>query len=87
MQQYHDHYLLSDVLLLTDVFEHFRHSVFRQHRLDSLHFITLPSLAWAAALYHTKVALELITDPDIHLLLQGNFKGDRDYFQTIRIGK
>ena len=75
MQQYHDLYLLSDVLLLTDVFEHFRHSVYRQHRLDCLHFITLPSLAWAAALYHTKVELELITDPDIHLLLEGNLKG------------
>jgi len=56
MRQYHDHHL-SDVLLLTDVFEHFRHSVFRQHRLDSLHFITFPSLAWAPALYHTKVEL------------------------------
>jgi len=50
MQNYHDHYLLSDVLLLADVFENFRNSIYDQHRLDPLHFITLPSLAWASAL-------------------------------------
>jgi len=39
LQNYHDHYLLSDVLLLADVFENFRNNFQRTH------FITLPSLA------------------------------------------
>jgi len=38
----HDHYLLSDVLLLVDVFQNFRNSIYEQHRLKPLHFITLP---------------------------------------------
>jgi len=75
MQQYHDHYLLTDVVLLADVFEHFRQSVFAGHKLDCLHFITLPSLAWAMALQHTGVELELITDPDAYLMIENNMRG------------
>ena len=47
MRSYHDHYLMSDVLLFSDVFQHFRQTVFEKHRLDPLHYYTLPSLAWA----------------------------------------
>jgi len=50
LKDYHDHYLLTDVLLLADVFEKFRKTVLKTHGLDPLHFITLPSLAWATAL-------------------------------------
>ena len=49
MQQYHDHYLLTDVLLLADVFEYFRRSVLNTHKFDRLHFITPQSLAWASS--------------------------------------
>ena len=75
MQQYHDHYLLSDVLLLTDVFEHFRHTVMLDHKLDCLHFITLPSLAWAMALKYTKAELDLITDPEAYLMIENSLRG------------
>ena len=34
VRDYHDLYLLSDVLLLADVFENFRNSIYEQHRLD-----------------------------------------------------
>ena len=75
MRDYHDHYLLTDVLLLTDVFEHFRESIFKEHKLDCLHFITLPSLSWASALKHTKAKLGLITDPEAYLMLENNMRG------------
>jgi len=42
LQEYHDHYLKSDVLLLADVMENFRHTIYSEHGLDCLHFITLP---------------------------------------------
>ena len=75
MQQYHDLYLLSDVLLLADIFENFRLSVFEQHGLDCLHYVTLPSLSWAVALKRTKVELELLTDPEAYLMVERGMRG------------
>jgi len=46
IKDFHDHYLLRDVLLLSDVLQHFRKSVLEKHKLDCLHFITMPSIAW-----------------------------------------
>jgi hypothetical protein len=75
MQQYHDHYLLLDVLLLTDVLECFRSSIRDDHQLDFLHFYTLPSLSWTAALKHTGVELQLLTDPDAYLMIENSMRG------------
>jgi len=75
MQNYHDHYLPSDVLLLADVFQNFRNSVYQQHHLDPLNFITLPSLAWASALTYTGAELDLITDPDMYSMVENNMRG------------
>jgi len=76
MQNYHDHYLLSDVLLLADVFQNFRNSVYEQHHLDPLNFITLSSLPWASALKYTSAELDLITDPDMYLMVKYNMRGE-----------
>jgi len=59
LHQYHDHYLMSDVLLLSDVFEHFRRDVLQKHGLDCPYFPTLPYLVWSMALKHTEVELDL----------------------------
>jgi len=75
LQQYHDHYLKTDVLLLPDVFENFRNTIYGEHRLDPLHFITLPSLAWTTALKRTGVKLDLITDADMYLMIENNMRG------------
>jgi len=49
--------------------------VLNKRGLDPLHFITLPSLAWAMALKHTDADLDLITDPDAYLMLETNLRG------------
>jgi len=72
LHQYHDHYLMSDVLLLAD--EHFRHDVLKKHGLDCLYLFTLPSLAWSMALKHTKVELDLITDPEAYLMIENSIR-------------
>ena len=54
---YHDLYMETDVILLTDVFENFRNLCLRIYGLDPAHFYTAPGLAWQAALKMTGVNL------------------------------
>ena len=46
MGEYHDLYLVSDVLLLTDVFENFRKTCMQCYKLDPCHYFTSPGLSW-----------------------------------------
>ena len=42
---YHDLYVQSDTLLLTDVFENFRNMCIKVYELDPAHFLSAPGLA------------------------------------------
>ena len=44
--EYHDLYVLSDKLLLADVFEKFRNMCLKICELDPTRFLTAPGLAW-----------------------------------------
>ena len=48
MGEYHDLYLASDVLLLTNVFENFRKTCMQYYKLDPCHYFTSPCLSWDA---------------------------------------
>jgi len=61
MGEYNDLYLLTDVLLLADVFESFRTMCLKYYSLDPCHYVTLPSLAWDASLRLHNQTLELFT--------------------------
>ena len=71
----HDLYMETDVLLLADVFEEFRHFSLLKYRLDPAHFNTAPGLSWSAALLHTMQRLEIPTDPDMHLFFDKGLSG------------
>ena len=58
-----------------NIFQHSTCAAFDAHRLDCLHFFTLSSLAWNAALKHTKAELDLITDPNIYLMIENSMRG------------
>ncbi|XP_054275402.1 uncharacterized protein LOC128994697 [Macrosteles quadrilineatus] len=73
--QYSDLYLLTDVLLLTDIFEHFRDASLKSHQLDPAYYITLPSYSWDCMLKNTNVKLETIQDHDIYLFFENGIRG------------
>ena len=70
--EYHDLYLKSGALLLTDVFENFRKMCLKVYHLDPVKFLSAPGLAWQAALKRTEVKLELLTNIDMLNMLNIN---------------
>ena len=79
MGEYHDLYLKTDILLLVDVFENFRKTCLTYYRLDPLHYVTSPGLAWDAMLKMTKINLESITDIDMQLFIEKGLRGGISY--------
>ena len=75
MKDYHNHYLITDILLLADVFENFTKMSLETYGLDPIHYYSLPGLSWDAMLKYTGVELELITDPDMHIMAEKSMRG------------
>ena len=71
----HDLYVLSDTLLLADVFENFRDKCIEIYRFDPAHFLSVPRLAWKACLKKTGVELELLADIDMLLMVEEGIRG------------
>ena len=75
LQDYHDLYLKTDVLLLADVFENFRRTCLKHYKLDPCHYYTAPGLAWDACLKETKQNLQLLKDYDMLMMFEEGIKG------------
>ena len=75
LQDYHNLYNETDVLLLADVFENFRNLCLENYKLDPAHYYTAPGLAWDAELKITKVKLELLSDIDMFLMVEKGIRG------------
>ena len=75
LEDYHNSYNRVDVLLLADVFENFRDICIKNYNLDPAHYYTAPGLAWDAALKLTEVKLELLSDPDMLLMVEKSIRG------------
>ena len=72
---YHDLYVITDVVLLADVFENFRKVCQGKYGLDLAHYYSAPGLSWDALLKKTGVELELLTDLDMHLFVERGMRG------------
>ena len=79
MGDYHDYYLASDVLLLSDVFENFRKTCLEYYKLDPCHYFTCPGLSWDAILKMTDIKLELMTDIDMFQFIEKGLRGGISY--------
>ena len=86
MGEYHDLYLKSDILLLSDVFENFRKTCLQYYKLDPCHYFTSPSLLWDAMLKMTDIKLELMTDIDMFQFIEKGLRGGISYIAN-RYGK
>ena len=76
---YHDLYLVSDMLLLTDVFENFKKTCMQYCKLDPCHYFTSPGLSWDAMLKMTNIKLELMTDIDMFQFIEKGMRGGVSY--------
>ena len=83
-KEYHDLYLMTDVLLLADVVQQFRGLAKREYDLDPLHYYTAPGFSWDSMLKLTTTSLygevatrhlDLLTDSDQGLFIEKGIRG------------
>ena len=73
--EYHDLYLKTDVLLLTDVFENFRDVCMKDYGLDPAYYYTLPNFAFDAMLKLTGVEIDLVYDKEMYEMIEKGLRG------------
>ena len=78
-RDFHNHYLKKDVLLLADAFEKFISTSIKYYNLNPCHYFSATGLSWDAILKVTKVKLEKISNPDIHLFIKKEMRGGISY--------
>ena len=75
MNDYQNLYNLSDVLFLADIFESFRNICMNNNVLDPAWYFSTLGLAWYAALKIANIQLELLSDPDMLLMIKSGIRG------------
>ena len=79
-EDFHNHYLKKDVLLLlADSFEKFISTCLRYYDLDTCHYFSAPGLSWDAMLKMIGVTLEKISDPDKQMFFEQGMRGGVSY--------
>ena len=76
---YHMAYLNCDVLILADIFEHFRKTCINNYKLDPANYISAPALAWDSFLLTTGIEFDLISDPAIYDIIERQKRGGLCY--------
>ena len=73
--EYHDLYLMTDVYLLTGVFENFRDMCLNYEGLDPAYYIILPNYSWNAFLSLTGVRLQQIHIKKMYEMIEKGLRG------------
>lgn len=86
-RDYHDIYLLLDVILLADIFENFRLICMQENGLEPLKYISLPGYTFDASLRYVKVVNTLDTQyvSDVHLPFEHQLfsAGEEDKYEFV----
>ena len=75
LSKYHDLYVITDTVLLADVFENFRDKCLNTYKLDLVYYLSVPGFSWQSCLKMTKVKLELLIDNNMLLLFEKVIRG------------
>ena len=75
LREYLECYLKSDITLLADVFNNFRKIIFENLGLDSVKYISAPSLTKDCALKYSKAKIENIKDVSIFQFVRKSIMG------------
>ena len=76
---YHNLYLKTDLLLLTDAFEKFINTCLKYYGLDPCHYFSSPGLSLDTMLKMTGIELEPISDIKMHLFIEEGMRRDISY--------
>ena len=79
LEEYHDLYLKTDLLLSCDVFEKLINVCLKDYGLDPCHYYSSPELTWDAMLKMTGIKLEKINNIYVHLFLEKGMRGSVSY--------
>ena len=75
LKEYLECYLTSDITLLADIFNNFRKMIFDEFELDSVKYISAPSLSKDCALKYNKCKIEHIKDVTIYNFVRKSIMG------------
>ena len=70
LSEYHDLYLINDMLILANVFESFRKVCKEYYGLDCANYLSAAGLSWNSLLKMMGIKLELLTDFDQRLFIE-----------------
>ena len=79
MGDYHDHYLKKDVLLLPHLFEKCIDTCLKFYGLDPCYYFSSPEFSWDVMLKMTGTELEKISDTDMYLFIEKEWRGGISY--------
>ncbi len=68
--------MTTDVLLLCDVIEKYRKMCWSRMGLESLSYVSLPSLTFDACLKLTKTRLQIVKDIDMLQMIESGIRGN-----------
>lgn len=73
--EYHDYYMMLDVIQLCDAFEEFRRTCVAEFDTDPVHFQGAPGLTWYLCLCQNPKLFKIIKDKGVYMDIQHNIRG------------